>query len=219
MFRPDSLTLGAYVDGELDAATAAEVEAATAADPAAQRELDQLLKLAATVRVAYDDRLHEPVPDNLVTAILEHQPEAATPAAAPAATNVVPLRRAASTQPPYAWAMAAAVALVIGFAGANVLDRQPAQTGGLTAAHQAALGQAVNHALETLPNGEPAPINIDSRFVGSVMPLRTYVNAEGRYCRDYVVSLAGGSGNETACRTDSGEWKKPSITDASFSRS
>lgn len=217
MFRPDSLTLGAYVDGELDAATAADVEAAAAHNPAIRHELDQLLRLAATIRIAYDDPLREPVPDHLVSTILDFTLPADANANIDAGPEkvVTPPHRDRAPEPRFVWAAAAGVALVIGFGSAQFFDNAPGPGTGeaFTAAYQAAMQETVNQALETLPNGQQAPIAISGEFVGSVTPLRTYINAEGRYCRDYTVSFAASAGNDTACRTDNGEWKKPAFQD------
>ncbi|MHA1566363.1 MAG: hypothetical protein ACTSX7_13705 [Alphaproteobacteria bacterium] len=211
MFRPDSLTLGAYVDGELDAQTAADVEAAAAHNPAIRHELDRLLRLAGTLRIAYDDPLHAPVPDHLVSTILDYTAPAST-----AGEKVITLpRRDRAPAPRFAWAAAAAVALVVGFSTAQLFHNDEGLGSGeaFFAAYQAAMWETVNQALETLPNGEQAPIAINSEFVGSVTPLRTYVNAQGRYCRDYAVQAAITAGNQTACRTDKGEWKNPTVQD------
>ncbi len=218
MFRPDRLTLGAYVDGELDASTAADVEAAAAHDPTIRHELDRLLRLAATLRVAYEDPLREPVPDHLVSAILDYA-HPANQNADTGSDKVVALRRRdRSPAPRFAWAAAAAVALVVGFGSAQFFDEVTAPDTGTTfsAAHQAALQATVNQALESLPNGQQAPIAVNSESIGSVTPLRTYINADGRYCRDYIVAFVITAGKKTACRTDGGEWKEPLVQDGSF---
>ena len=182
MFQPDSLTLGAYVDGELDAQTAADVEAAAAHNPVIRHQLDRLLRLAGTLRIACDEPLHDPVPDHLVSAILDYTP----PAGTADATVVAMPRRNRASAPRYTWAAAAAVALVVGFGSAKLLDNGATPNSGeaFFAAYQTAMWETVNQALETLPNGAQAPIAINSEFVGSVTPLRTYINAEGRYCRE-----------------------------------
>src|SRR5258708_37679137 len=68
MQKPSDEHLIAYLDGELDAATSSEVAAAIAADPALAREAQALAETSAALRAAFDDVLHEPVPERLLSA-------------------------------------------------------------------------------------------------------------------------------------------------------
>ena len=68
MAKPSDEQLIAYLDGELDAASSREVAAAIAADPALARTAETLVETAAALRVAFDDVLHEPVPEHLLVA-------------------------------------------------------------------------------------------------------------------------------------------------------
>ena len=64
LIKSDSL-LVAYVDGELDAATAQEVEALLASDPQALQRVEMFRETAALLRAAFDDRFYagkRPVP-------------------------------------------------------------------------------------------------------------------------------------------------------------
>lgn len=110
--------LMAYVDGEVDAATAREIEASMAADPALAARAQRLRDSASMTRAAFADVLHEPVPDRLITA-LGGVPREAAPAAAGGAPNVVRLERTRATTQPrrvLSWAIAAGlVALVVGY--------------------------------------------------------------------------------------------------------
>jgi anti-sigma factor RsiW len=65
MERVDDVMLMAYVDGEVDAATAREIEAAIAADPAVAARAQRLRNSAVMARAAFADALHEPVPERL----------------------------------------------------------------------------------------------------------------------------------------------------------
>ena len=219
MFRPDHLTLSAYVDGELDSQTAAEIEVTAAQDTEIQHQLDDLLRINAMVRVAYDEPLHEAVPGNILAAIMDHP----VPAADVPNTKIIPLpaKRRKIPLPSGAWATAAAaaIALVVGIGGTlfttgDGLEPQLA----LTSETQTIVRQMVNEALETMPNGQQAPIAIDNRFVGSVTPLRTYINTEGQYCRDYIVALGLSTGTSTACRLGVDNWRKKSPNDEIFGR-
>lgn len=117
--------LMAYVDGEVDAATAREIEAAIAADPTVAARAQRLRDSAAVARAAFADALHEPLPDRLLQ-VFDAAPAAAASAATAAASeapaakaNVVALSARRMAAPPrkiVGWAMAASVAaLVIGY--------------------------------------------------------------------------------------------------------
>jgi anti-sigma factor RsiW len=60
--------LVAYLDGELEMAQRREVEAWLEADPAARETLAGLAESANLLRAAFDEALHEPVPDRLIAA-------------------------------------------------------------------------------------------------------------------------------------------------------
>jgi anti-sigma factor RsiW len=68
MQKPSDELLIAYLDGELDTETSNEVAAAIAGDPALAREAQMLAETSAALRVAFDDVLHEPVPERLLAA-------------------------------------------------------------------------------------------------------------------------------------------------------
>jgi anti-sigma factor RsiW len=68
MQKPSDEALIAYLDGELDAAASTEVAAAIARDPAFAREAQMLAETSAALRAAFDDVLHEPVPERLLAA-------------------------------------------------------------------------------------------------------------------------------------------------------
>ncbi len=60
--------LVAYLDGEVDEAERCEIEALLDADPAARDKLAALAESAALVRSAFDEVMHEPIPDRLIAA-------------------------------------------------------------------------------------------------------------------------------------------------------
>jgi anti-sigma factor RsiW len=60
--------LVAYLDGELETAQRREVEAWLNADPDARRQLAALAESAHLLRLAFDEVIHEPVPDRLLAA-------------------------------------------------------------------------------------------------------------------------------------------------------
>lgn len=64
--KPDDTMLMAYVDGELDAAGVAEIEAAMAADLGIARRVRLLRDTTAVLRAAFNEAMHEPVPERLL---------------------------------------------------------------------------------------------------------------------------------------------------------
>lgn len=80
MAELDDTTLVAYVDGELDAATAREVEQALETSPAARSTVARLRSSASLVRAAFADAVHEPPPARLVE-LLRAAPPNPRPAA------------------------------------------------------------------------------------------------------------------------------------------
>lgn len=120
-----SVTLSAYLDGELDPSEAAAVEERLARDPEAQAELDALIAADAYAQDQFAAELNAPVPFALAQQIKSadlSDPVAATPAPAPR---------------PIWGLMAASVAcLAIGGFGGYALkgDSAPVQTAGWLAA-------------------------------------------------------------------------------------
>src|SRR5215472_13848697 len=62
--------LVAYLDGELEAAQRRAVEARLDADPAAAARMATLARSGNLLRLAFDEVMHEPVPDRLIAAAL-----------------------------------------------------------------------------------------------------------------------------------------------------
>jgi anti-sigma factor RsiW len=58
----------AYLDGEIEMAERREIEAWLDADPAAREKLAALAESANLVRLAFDEVMHEPLPDRLIAA-------------------------------------------------------------------------------------------------------------------------------------------------------
>src|SRR5215470_4272247 len=72
--------LVAYLDGELETAQRREVEAWLDADPAARQQLAALADSTHLLRLAYDEVLHEALPDRLIAAARGETIEAQAPA-------------------------------------------------------------------------------------------------------------------------------------------
>ncbi|MGA8382020.1 MAG: hypothetical protein WB710_12930 [Stellaceae bacterium] len=81
--------LVAYLDGELEPAEQREVDALLDSDPALSDQLAALALSARLVRRAFDDVLHEPLPDRLIAAARGQQVAGAT------GLQAVPTRRRA----------------------------------------------------------------------------------------------------------------------------
>ena len=81
----------AYLDGEVDVSERREIEAWLDSDPAARDKLAALAQSAALVRSAFDEVLHEPLPDRLIAAA-RGQRVLAEPGG-----KIVPFRRAQGT--------------------------------------------------------------------------------------------------------------------------
>lgn len=134
--RVDDVMLMAYVDGEIDAATAREIEKAVAGDPGLALRVQHLRDSAMMARGAFAEVLHEPVPDRLIAALggPTVRAETAETGTAPGATNVVPLPRRAPWTPRRAalgWAAAASIAaLAIGY-GVGEMRPQTTELAGL----------------------------------------------------------------------------------------
>ncbi|MGQ0662384.1 MAG: anti-sigma factor family protein [Pseudomonadota bacterium] len=110
--QTDDILLMAYVDGEVDAATAREIEAAIAADPALGARARAMRDASAYARAALADVLHEQVPHRLLAAVAT----GARPG--PSAAPIVRLTLRRPTARVLAWAMAASLAaLAIGVGG------------------------------------------------------------------------------------------------------
>ena len=99
-------------------------------------------------------------------------------------------------------------AIILGTAGAYggsiLADR-------LTRWDKTAMHETTYESLSESPSGETSKwSNSSSGNSGSITPIRTYLDEEGRICREYNASLIVDGevveGTETACRTETGAW-------------
>jgi len=127
MNRVDDVMLMAYVDGEVDAATAREIEAAMAADPVVAARAQRMRDGAAITRAAFADVLHEPVPDRLIAALAGGGTLGAATAAAANVVRLEPRKKASLEHPVWGWAMAAGLAaLIVGYSAGRYTGVMPA---------------------------------------------------------------------------------------------
>jgi anti-sigma factor RsiW len=89
--RSEDERLIAYLDGEADVSERREIEAWLDSNPAARDKLAALAQSAALVRSAFDEVMHEPLPDRLIAAARGER-VSAEPSA-----KIVPLRRGQRT--------------------------------------------------------------------------------------------------------------------------
>ncbi|MFL5332512.1 MAG: RT0821/Lpp0805 family surface protein [Geminicoccaceae bacterium] len=190
--KVDNATLVAFVDGELKAAAMARVQDALAAEPQLQERAEKLRAVDAALDAAFAPILAEPLP---ALALTDRPPAVLAPRPLP--------RRGIG------WAVAAGVGgLIVGF-GAGQLgpDLAPADAPVAAAAIQAQLPQV----LESQVSGTTVAFNDPFQGVtGTVKPLNTFVNADGRYCRTFEAHATNEDGSLTsrgvACRDDGGRW-------------
>lgn len=200
----DDDTLQAYVDGELDAPSAARIDTALAHDAALARRVQQVRDVRAQLRAAFDPVLDEPVPARLSALLEPRSAQAAlpaTPLVTPAARHGTGTTRRRATR---RWfvpgaALAASVAL---FAvalwwwqpGGDLVRRQ----GG-----QSFAAGALTHALDEALASEPkanAPVAIGLSFRST----------DGRICRTFVLRSAPARAG-LACHEDAG-WALPVLS-------
>lgn len=102
------------------------------------------------------------------------------------------------------WVAALVLGAAGGYAGYEVTDR-------LTVWDRRAMQETAYYSLSEGPAGETRSwSNPDTGTGGTITPLRTYVDGEGRLCRDYAatIEVEGETydGEETACRNAVGAW-------------
>jgi len=212
----DEAMLVAYVDGELDAATARRLEAAIAEDAEAQAQVRLLRASAAAARGAYAELLTEPVPEGLRATVL----------AGARRGKVVPLRRhePAPERGRLARAllpMAASLLLVaLGFAGGIYSSRSDesglrlASGGGADAPFETALGRALD--APALGQAQDYADTAGS-LAGSVTVTREFAAGFGALCREFrhEIDRMGKktSENGIACRRADGGWEVLTLAD------
>lgn len=197
MIPLDDEILMAYADGQLEAAERAEIEAALAENPEARETVQLFQDTRFTLSGLYDAPLREAVPVRLLATLQEDNRVVAFPRQHQCWYR--------STAIP--WSLAATVAIcAVGlatgiFTSTDLFSSkvQPALTDSL-----------LNRALENQPSGTPLVI-AGNGVTREIMPLLTFQDTAGRYCREFENQLihAFGKNNVTvgvACR-DSDGWQ------------
>lgn len=202
----DTDWIAGYADGALDPERRRLAEAALARDPALAATLRHERETAGLLAAAFPP-VEEPLPPALAGLL------APRPAVLPAA----PRRR-----PAVRWlgAIAAAAALLAviggGWTALSVIGRLEDRVARIETAEQLRLAsqQAVEarraEVLEQAPNGVETPWR-DGASTGRVRPVSTFIDASGRFCREFVEAVEGPdgprSGGGIACRVGQGDWR------------
>lgn len=189
-------TLSAFLDGELPVAEMEQVRTQLAEDPTLADRLAELSAVDAIVSQhahAIDQR---PLPRKLQQLLEEDlKPQ-------PAEVITFPLWRRARQVLNQQTGIAAAVALVFGFGLSQV-------TGNLSGQQTDSWLPIAQH-LETLPSGTSEALPGGQQ----ITPRITFINREGQYCRQYLMTGAGENSENIACRTqqaDAGWEQRASI--------
>lgn len=82
----------------------------------------------------------------------------------------------------------------------------------LATMEQQAMSDTFQYALENNPSNQAADwVNPDSDRAGAVVPVRTFSDAQGRPCREFITTISIGGqqqqGYGTACRQPDGTWQ------------
>lgn len=195
--------LVAYADGELVGEEAKAVERALQNDRQAQETLRLFHETAELSRAAFDDIVREPVPERLIETLSGDISAAPWRSRVRVGGGVAGLALAAS--------ITLALGVVSGFGLSHLGgDQAPGSPERWVIGSVAPQESGVHGVLETLPSGHLRTV----AAVGGgaeIMPLTTFTDHSGRYCRDFQAALPGaGSGDAVfgvACRSVAGEWR------------
>lgn len=200
----DDSVLMAYLDGELDEATAGEVEAIAANDPELDAKINDMRQSDALLKAAFNHVMFgagDAVAPPLLTGLKSENQHKKPVSWAPL---------------PVALAASLAVLLIGGISGISMLDflvdQQFERQVLLKEKDKQAMLHARNEALERELSGtEVSWVNSDSGNFGVTIPVQTWRTETGRYCREFQESttVRGVTAVEhgVACRSDDGTWK------------
>jgi anti-sigma-K factor RskA len=201
----DDDTLQAYVDGELDAASAARIDAALAHDAVLARRVDRARDVRAQLRAVFDPVLNEPVPARLSALLQPPSAQSATPATSPvmpAGGHGVTRRRTTHRR----WFVpSAALAASVALLAVALWWWQPGGDLVRVQGGQSFAAGALTHALDESLASEPkanAPVAIGLSFRSS----------DGHICRTFVLRTPPARAG-LACHESAG-WALPVLAAA-----
>lgn len=198
--------LMAYADGVLDAAKIAAVEVRLAGDPELARRFAHFERTSSRMLApAFEPLTNLPVPERLLRAA-GGMPVAAPAAASPASDSnileemfgrLIEGMRGLMPQgtSPLAAAFSLAALVVLGGYGAQLLARQVPEP------------QPFRIVLETAQSNSVVRFK-DETGERSVMPVLSFQDKDGRFCRKYEVTRSNTTRiTGVACRDANGDWK------------
>lgn len=187
----DEETLLAYVDSQLDPARAAEVEARLADDPEVRATVRVFRESAALLHGRYDAPLHEPIPERLLATLRDTPANEGDGRASDKVVSLDSRRRPPSFSAP-TLAMAASLALVVGFGGGYLTLGLPG-------------GDPDSAILQQVLDGTASGVTV-STADARLTPVATFRTTGGRYCREYE-KRADRISIGIACRDADGRWQ------------
>ena len=203
--RIEEETLMAFVDGQLSDGEYAEISERISRSPELRARVDMFRGSAELVRHALDDTLREPLPEALLAPFRAAQPADGT-ADGDADEKIVDLSKMRQSRRLTGFqgaGMAAAACLTLvagGFIGAALQGNNTYSDG---------FDFRIAQVLTTANSGTLVPIATDSGSA-DVLPLLTYMDNRGRYCRHYIYSETMPGRKQAfdgvACRKPSGDW-------------
>jgi surface antigen len=194
-----------HVDGELPAQERAALDARLAGHGRARSALGWLAEQRSLAAAAFRDDLAAPVPAELGAAV---------------AAGFAARRRRARWRRYRAVGLPVAASFLcalfggwIGFElAARRLDGVLAELQAAQAQDRTLMSATLERAMEQMRSGQAATWTNDTTgAVGSIMPLRTFRTASGKWCREFERSVTSPSGAENrigiACRDEDGHWQ------------
>lgn len=200
-------TLMAYADGALNESERRHVEAILAADPAQQRRLEPYIFTRDALPSVFSEALTSAVPDRLVATVMTAPVGTTTSRGAKSQTRAPLLERLREALFPEMPAFAGTFALAASLAAVAGLGYAAAQF----ASPQSTLAGLDSEAVATGPLKVALDTTVSKgvleRGLLRVQMLSTFVDREGRYCRQYEMAHAS-KGNVAgfACRQAGGDW-------------
>lgn len=183
--------LMSYVDDELDAKEQAEVEELIEREPEVRAMVAQFRESAELLKEGFDEILDLPVPQQLIDSVQNHQ----------AKSNIIQLRKQRWSKDNFSLsglALAASVALCVGMFVGVVLfggfNFQPPRPG---------YSSLLQDSLEMKPRGVRTTSEDGWE---TVIPIMTFLVADGRICREYERIFREQRILGVACRGNRGKW-------------